>query len=64
MTELETLYQVAYDEDIFVLDTHFSATKKSACLCGLADNIVLDRSSVASNAEEAELLSHELVHIK
>ena len=64
LTELEALYQDAYDNDINVINVHFSPTKKAACLCGVADNILLDKERIETDAEEAEHLIHELIHIK
>jgi len=66
MTELEILYQTAYDSDISIWNTNFSPTKKAACLCLNGDNnlIVLDDEKITSESEEAEILTHELAHIE
>ena len=64
ITELDMLYQEAYDNNIVVVNAHFSQTKKAACLCGESNNIVLDVPKMDSSVEECEKLAHELTHIK
>jgi hypothetical protein len=64
MTELEKLYQVAFDKNITIFNAHFSPTIKAACMCAAEENIILDKNAVGTQKEEAELLEHELSHIE
>jgi len=64
MTELETLYQEANDNEIEVFSAYFSPVKKAACICCGTFNVVLDHEKMESDAEEAEMLAHEMTHIK
>ena len=64
ITQLESLNQTAYDNDIAVWNAHFSPTQKAVCLSSERDNIVLDINKMDSTAEETEILAHEITHIK
>jgi hypothetical protein len=64
MTELETLYQTAFNQGIGIIDAHFSRTKKACCISGVKINIILDIKAMSSCIETAEKLGRELKHIE
>jgi len=63
MTELEKLYDLAFENDISVYNYHVSDTKKAVCL-HIEDykNIALDKPAIESSAEESVLLAEEIGH--
>ena len=62
MTALEELYDMTYENNIYVADAHFSNSKKAACISGNCKIIVLDKPAITSQSEERELLSEEIGH--
>jgi len=63
MTELEKLYDLAFENDISVYNYHVSKTKKAVCL-QIEDckNIALDKPAIKTSAEESVLLAEEIGH--
>jgi len=64
MDDLEMVYDEAYNENIEIINMHFSETKKAACVCNRTNNILLDKAHITSSAEEKEKLGREVMHIK
>lgn len=65
MNKLDTLYNTASQNDIQVINVHFSDTKKAACMCGDCFKvIILDRHRIIDVIEETELLAEEVGHFE
>lgn len=65
MTKVEHLESIAFSEDIFILNRHFSPTKKAASLCTeKLKAIILDKPSLSGSAEHASILAEELGHFQ
>jgi hypothetical protein len=57
------MYTIAFDQDINIINAHFSQTKKAACMHrGNHKNIILDKKAIDSKSEEGILLSEEIGH--
>lgn len=65
MTALERLHDIVYESGINIVDSHFSATKKAACLCDRdCKLIIMDMEQIPTIAEETAILSEEVGHHK
>lgn len=63
MDKLSSLHGYAFDNEINIVDFHFSKTKKAACLHMRPNkHILIDKKSIESWNEEGSILAEEIGH--
>jgi len=65
MDKLNNLYEFAFEQGINIINGKYSNTKKAVCMGrGQHKNVILDKQSIISKAEEVDVLSEEIGHFE